>query len=147
MYEDSKLKIVNLPDQKAIKVMRKKLKISQKTLGEKTEIPQSTISRIESNAIDPPYSKFKKIYEFLAQENEKKKEKKVRAANIMSKNVYKIDSQSKIKDAIELMNKHKISQVPILENGQNLGSLTSKRIQMHITDNPDLINLNVLDLK
>ncbi|TXT58307.1 MAG: putative transcriptional regulator with C-terminal CBS domain [Promethearchaeota archaeon] len=147
MYEDSKLKIVNLPDQKAIKVMRKKLKISQKTLGEKTEIPQSTISRIESNAIDPPYSKFKKIYEFLAQENEKKKEKKVRASNIMSKNVYKIDSQSKIKDAIELMNKHKISQVPILENGQNLGSLTSKRIQMHITDNPDLINLNVLDLK
>jgi predicted transcriptional regulator len=144
---DSKLKIVNLPDPKTIKVMREKLKISQKELYEKTGIPQSTISRIESEKIDPPYSKFKRIYEYLAQENEKRKEAKIRAENIMSREVYKIDSKSKIKEAIELMNKHKISQVPILEDGKNLGSLTSKKIQKHITDNPDLMNLKVLDLK
>jgi predicted transcriptional regulator len=144
---DSKLKIVNLPDPKAIKVMREKLKISQKELDEKTGIPQSTISRIESEKIDPPYSKFKRIYEYLAKENEKRKEAKIRAENIMSRKVYKIDSKSKIKDAIELMNKYKISQIPILEGSKNLGSLTSKKIQKHITDNPDLMNLKVLDLK
>jgi len=144
---DSKLKIVNLPDPKTIKVMREKLKISQKELDEKTGIPQSTISRIESEKIDPPYSKFKRIYEYLAKENEKRKDAKIRAENIMSRKVYKIDSKSKIKDAIELMNKHKISQIPILEDGKNLGSLTSKKIQKHITDNPDLMNLKILDLK
>lgn len=144
---DSKLKIVNLPDPKTIKVMREKLKISQKELDEETGIPQSTISRIESEKIDPPYSKFKRIYEYLAKENEKRKEAKIRAENIMSRKVYKIDSKSKIKDAIELMNKYKISQIPILEGSKNLGSLTSKKIQKHITDNPDLMNLKVLDLK
>jgi predicted transcriptional regulator len=144
---DSKLKIVNLPDPKTLKVMREKLKISQKELDEKTGIPQSTISRIESEKIDPPYSKFKRIYEYLAKENEKRKDAKIRAENIMSRKVYKIDSKSKIKDAIELMNKHKISQIPILEDGKNLGSLTSKKIQKHITDNPDLMNLKILDLK
>lgn len=134
-----------LPDPKVIKILRKKLDISQKSLGEKLRIPQSTISRIESGMIDPPYSKFKKIYEFLQKERVKRESigSKKSAEHVMSKKVLTINSKSSIKDAVNLMNEHSISQVPIIEKGQNLGSLTSKKIQKFITDNPELINADV----
>ena len=65
----------------------------------------------------------------------------------MSKNLLMINSKSSIKDAINLMNEYNISQVPIIQNGQNLGSLTSKKIQKVITDNPELINADVSTIK
>ena len=42
-----------LPDLSHIKYLRKSLNISQKELGEKLSIPQSTISRIENTTMDP----------------------------------------------------------------------------------------------
>ena len=48
----------SLPDLTKIKELRKKLYISQKELGQKLGIQQSTISRIENGTIDPPYSKY-----------------------------------------------------------------------------------------
>ena len=138
-----------LPDTDNIKSLRKKLDINQKELGEILKIPQSTISRIESGRIDPPYSKFKRIYEFLQNERIKRESlgRKTTAEHVMSKNLLMINSKSTIKDAINLMNEYKISQVPIIQNGQNLGSLTSKRIQKVITDNPELINADVSTIK
>ena len=42
------------------------------------------------------------------------------------------------------MNQYKISQIPIIsEEGINIGSITSKKIQKSIIDNPDIINIEV----
>ncbi|MFX1237427.1 MAG: CBS domain-containing protein [Promethearchaeota archaeon] len=65
----------------------------------------------------------------------------------MTRQIISINSQSSIKNAIDLMNQHDLSQIPILDKNQNLGSLTAKKIQKFIADNPDLKNVNVLDLK
>ena len=134
-----------LPNTDEIKNLRKKLNISQKLLGEKLKIPQSTISRIENGRIDPPYSKFKIIYEYLKNERIKRESSgaKTSAENVMSKELLFIHSKSSIKEAINLMNDYNISQVPIIEKRQNLGSITSKRIQKFITDNPELIHAEV----
>ncbi|HEC38195.1 MAG TPA: CBS domain-containing protein [bacterium] len=138
-----------LPGTREIKNLRKKLNINQKELGKKLRIPQSTISRIENRRIDPPYSKFKKIYEFLQNERIKRESIGARtsAEHIMSKNLLTINSKSSIKDAINLLNEYSISQVPIIESGQNMGSLTSKKIQKFITDNPEIINADVSTIK
>ena len=132
-----------LPSLSDIKRLRKKLNISQKILGEKLKLSQSIISRIESGAVDPPYSKLKRIYEYLENERKIREKSKKHAENIMTQDLYSIKLNSTIRDAVELMNKYEISQLPIIENNLNLGSITSKKIQKSITDNPQIINMDV----
>jgi len=136
-----------LPDFSQIKNLRKSLNISQKELGEKLQISQSTISRIENGTMDPPYSKFKIIYEFLENEKRSRKRSKKHAKDILTPEVISIKPQSTVKDAVELMTKYNISQIPILENNQNYGSITSKKIQKYITDDPVILKLKVTDIK
>lgn len=137
-----------LPELLDIKIIRKSLNISQKELGEELDIPQSTISRIENGTMDPPYSKFKKIYEYLHLHRMKIEETKRTAADIMTKKIYSVNSKSTIRDAIEKMNEFSISQLPIIEaEGQNLGSITAKKIQKLIIDNPELVHATVIKFK
>ncbi|MCK4238053.1 MAG: helix-turn-helix domain-containing protein [Candidatus Lokiarchaeota archaeon] len=72
--------------------MRKKLKLSQKELGIACGISQPIISRIEQGKLDPPYSKAKKIFEYLEslKPNGRKSEKK--AKDIMTKEVIFLNS-------------------------------------------------------
>lgn len=132
-----------LPSLNEIKHLRKKLNISQKELGEKLNIPQSTISRIENGATDPPYSKLKRIFEYLDFQRSEREKSKKHAEDIMVKKIISIKSDSTIRNAVTLMNEFGISQLPIIENNQNLGSITSKKIQRYITDNPEVINMDV----
>jgi predicted transcriptional regulator len=132
-----------LPSLSDIKRLRKKLSISQKELGDELNIPQSTISRIENGTIDPPYSKLKRIFEYLEIQRRTREKSKKHAGDIMVEEIISIKSNSTIRNAVDLMNEYGISQLPIIENNQNLGSITSKKIQKYITDNPEVINIDV----
>jgi acetoin utilization protein AcuB len=137
-----------LPDQKKIKQLRERLNISQSKLGKELDIVQSTISRIENGSIDPPYSKFKKIYDYLlSQQRARKSSGKITAQDVMTKDIKSIDEQSTVKDAIDMMNKYKISQVPIISDKNNLGSITAKKIQSWITSNKSVKSMKAIDIK
>ena len=136
-----------LPSLSDIKRLRKKLNISQKTLGEKLKISQSIISRIESGAVDPPYSKLKRIYEYLENERKIREKSKKLAEDVMTRDLHSITLNSTIRDAVDLMNKYEISQLPIIKKNLNLGSITSKKIQKSIADNPQIINMDVSLIK
>ncbi len=136
-----------LPSLSNIKRLRKKLNITQKELGEELNIPQSTISRIENGTIDPPYSKVKRIYEYLENQRKIREKSKKHAEDIMVETIISIKSHSTIRKAVDLMNEYEISQLPIIENNQNLGSVTSKKIQRYITDTPKVINMDVSLIK
>jgi len=122
-----------LPDPLEIKTLRKSLNISQKELGEKLNISQSTISRIENGTMDPPYSKFKQIYEFLENERISRKRSIKHAVDILTPEIIFINPHSTVKEAVELMTKYNISQIPIIESNHNYGSITAKKIQGYIT--------------
>jgi cystathionine beta-synthase len=136
-----------LPSLRDLKRMRKKLGISQEELGKILDIPQSTISRIENSTMDPPYSRLKKIYEYLENEQKIREKSKKQAKDIMTKNIITITNGSTIRTAITLMNKHEISQLPIIEKNHNLGSITSKKIQKYIIDHPGFLNKDVSLIK
>lgn len=131
------------PDLKEIKVLRKRLDISQEELSKIINVKQSTISRMENEEIDPPYSKVKEVFEFLEHETMIRKKKEKKATDIMSNNPIFINSRSSVKEAVELMNKYNISQLPILDDNKNLGSITAKKIQKIIIDNHELINAEI----
>ncbi|MFW9987849.1 MAG: CBS domain-containing protein [Candidatus Odinarchaeota archaeon] len=136
-----------LPSLNDIRRLRKKLNISQKTLGEQLNLSQSIISRIESGEVDPPYSKLKKIYEYLENERKIREKSKKHADNFMSSDLHSIKLSTTIREAVDLMNKYEISQLPIIENNINLGSITSKKVQKSITDNPEIIKMDVSLIK
>ncbi|MBY9020711.1 MAG: helix-turn-helix domain-containing protein [Candidatus Lokiarchaeota archaeon] len=137
----------SLPDSSRIRDLRKSLNISQKELGEKLSISQSTISRIENGTMDPPYSKFKQIYEFLENERIARERSTKHAVDILTPELIFINPHSTVRDAVELMTLYNISQLPILDNNQNYGSITAKKIQEYIADDPIILNLKVTDIK
>ena len=61
----------------------------------------------------------------------------------MTKNPINITSKSSIKEAVKLMTDYNISQLPLIEDGKNLGSITAKKIQKIIIDNPELKNADI----
>jgi len=136
-----------LPSLSEVKRLRKKLNISQKELADELRFAQSTISRIENGSIDPPYTKFKKIFEYLENEKSKRKKSELYAKDIMSREVISISPGSSIRDAVELMNDHGYSQLPLLENKNNFGSITSKKIQKSITENPEILGVDISLIK
>ena len=131
------------PELLEIKRLRNKLDISQENLAHQVGLTQSTITRIEKGEVDPPYSKVKKIFEYLESEKLKRKELKKKAETIMTRQIKLISPSTKIKKAIELMNEYNISQLPILDANKNVGSISSKKIQKIIIESPDLLNAHV----
>lgn len=151
MHKKHKIETVcrmqNFPSLSEIKPLRKKLNISQKELAEIMKLTQSTISRIESGTVDPPYSKVKDIFEYLEGERFARKKSKRQAKDIMTRKIISITPTSSIRDAVELMNDHGYSQLPLLEGNDNYGSITSKKIQKIITDNPKMLGADVSLIK
>ncbi len=132
-----------LPELMEIKLLRRKLNINQKDFEKDLKIPQATISRIENGRGNPSYFTVKRIFKYLEDKRTERENPERKAENIMSKKIISIDSQSSIKEAVGLMNRHNVSQIPILENNQYIGSITAKKIQKFITDNSELINAKV----
>ncbi|MHA2181806.1 MAG: CBS domain-containing protein [Promethearchaeota archaeon] len=130
-----------------IKPLRKKLDISQKDLADEMKLTQSTISRIESGTVDPPYSKVKNIFEYLESERISREESEKHAKDIMTRKIISIKPTSSIRDAVELMSDHGYSQLPLLEKNDNYGSITSKKIQKIITDNSTMLGAEVSLIK
>jgi cystathionine beta-synthase len=87
------------------------------------------------------------IYEYLEKEQNKRKRSKRQAKDIMTGDIKSIKPNSTIREAVEIMNEHSISQLPIIENNHNYGSITSKKIQKYITDTPKILDADVSLIK
>jgi len=104
-----------------IKQIRKSLGLTQSELAKKANVSQSLIAKIESGKIDPTFTKTKKIFETLAY-MEKKEE--IKAEEVMKKNVISISPHEDIKDSIQKMKKHNISQMPVIDDHKAIGLIS-----------------------
>jgi predicted transcriptional regulator len=107
-----------------IKRKRKKLGITQKKLAELVGVSQPLIARIESGDIDPKLSLVKKIFEVL----ESLEGKKVNAKSVMNPDVMYAKPEQSLREVIEVMLKYGISQMPVVELGRVLGTITESSI-------------------
>lgn len=114
-----------LPDIGEIKRRRKRLGLTQKEIAALAGVSQSIIAKIESGKVKPTYYSVKKIIEAL--DNVEKEEKTV-AKDIMNTKIVYIGKDDKVRKVINVMNRTSYSQIPVLEKGHPVGTVTEKTV-------------------
>lgn len=107
-------------DVEEIKRRRKKLGITQKRLAELVGVSQPMIARIESGTVDPKLSLVRKIFRAL----EEIDGKSITSMDIMTSPVVTVSVDDTLLKAIELMERHNISQLPVIESDIPIGSIS-----------------------
>ena len=107
---------------KLIKELREERGISQQKLAEAIGVSQAHIAKIENEKVNPTLSIVNNIMSILKEDHQ------VKCKKIMRKNIVSITPDTKILDAIKLMKNFEISQIPVIEKGMCLGSITEKTI-------------------
>ena len=108
-----------------IKKIRKQLNLTQHQFAKQVGVSQSLIAKIESERIDPSYSKAKKILEAIEHLG---KEEQGKAADIMTKSIIAVTPKESIKAAFEKMKKADISQLPVIESNKSIGIVSESTI-------------------
>ena len=114
-----------LPELGEIKKKRKTMGITQTELSKKTGVSQSLIAKMESNAIVPSYTNARKIFDFFESVHEKHRAK---AEDFMTKKIISVRTDSTIKSAIKIMEKNSVSQLPVINESKNLGTISEKSV-------------------
>lgn len=119
----------------SIKIKRKKIGMTQNALAKSAGISQSLLAKLESGKVEASYSKVQRIFDVL-DKSEKTNEKKAR--DIMTKNVISAKPSDILKEVISKMKSHAISQMPVIEKGRQIGSISETGIISKMTDYKDI---------
>lgn len=115
---------------KDIKQTRVRLGLTQVQLARVANVSQSVIAKLEAGRIDPSYSTAQRI--FAALESHRKKST-IKAKEIMHKGVISVNPNNTVEQAIKLMRKYAISQIPVC-NPTPVGLVTETTILNHLNN-------------
>ena len=128
---------------KYIKQLRIDSGLSQSELAKLARVSQAHVAKIENESVDPRLSTVNRILFVLSS-----RKKKLSCRDVMNTNIVSADPDMPIEKAIKLMRKFEISQVPVFQGKNNVGSISEstvvrnlgrnlKRLQIkHILDKP-----------
>jgi len=111
---------MELPTPESIKKRRVKLGLTQAALAEKASVSQPLIARIESGDVDPRLSTIRSIITAL----DEMERCKVTAKDLMTFPVIAVTPSDTVDHAVKLMEKHGFSQLPVIEEGVPVGSIS-----------------------
>lgn len=121
---------------KYIKELRESARISQTELAELANISQAHIAKIETEKVNPRLSTVNALLTIL-----KKKEKRALCGDIMSRKIIPVKPHDSVKKAVQLMRSFGISQMPVMERGHIVGSVSEGTIIKHIDKNPAYVKI------
>lgn len=124
---------MSLPTPEDVRRMRIMAGLTQKELAERAGVSQSLIARIEAGTVDPRLSTLRKILKALTPSIGD-----LKAEQVMHKPVIWVDVDEPVKNVVELMEKYGISQVPVLEKGNVVGTIHESTLLRYFlkTKNP-----------
>lgn len=101
--------------------------LTQNRLAKMIGVSQAHIAKIEGEKVDPRLSTVNKILEILESGKGRK------CGEIMTKNVITARPKDKIREASEIMVKHAISQLPIIDEERVIGMITEETIVRNLS--------------
>lgn len=113
-----------LPKLSEISRLRKKFKITQTELAEKAGVSQSLIARLETDKVDPRYSKVANVFRAL---NELKG-REILAKELMTSGVVGIQTNDSMEETARIMKKCNVSQMPVFDRKKVVGSISERVI-------------------
>ncbi len=119
-----------------IKEMREAAGISQTELSRLADISQAHIAKIETEKVNPRLSTVNTLLTIL-----KKREKRTLCRSVMSRKIITIKPKDTAKKAVHLMRSFGISQLPVMERGSVIGSVSEGTILKHIDKNPAYVRI------
>jgi predicted transcriptional regulator len=108
-----------------VKRMRRVLGLTQSQLASLSGVSQSLIAKIEAGRVDPSYTRTSRIFDVLESHQRKGG---ARASEIMVKEVVVADPDWTVGEAVKIMNRRAISQLPIVRGGEVVGSVSEKTL-------------------
>jgi predicted transcriptional regulator len=115
-------------DVKDIKATRMRVGLTQAQLAGEAGVSQSVIAKIEAGRIDPGYSLAQRILAALERHRRKNAPK---AKDVMHKKIVVVKPSAAVAQAIKLMRKHGISQLPV-QDVKVIGIITETTILNHL---------------
>ncbi|MBD3210660.1 CBS domain-containing protein [Candidatus Micrarchaeota archaeon] len=112
-------------DLRKIGKIRKRLGLTQKRLAALAGVSQSLIAKIESGKIDPAYSK---VVQIMAALEEKQSREKKTLEDVMTEKIISVKPSDSVEKAVRFMREGDISQIPVLDAGSCVGSLSDSSI-------------------
>jgi predicted transcriptional regulator len=116
-----------LPTPKEFRHLRKKAGLTQKRLAHESGVSQSLIARIEKGDIDTRLSTAEKILSVI-RKTESKRPRVHTLSDIMASPVLYCRPNDPLRRAAQLMLSNGISQIPIMEEGRPIGSISDSQI-------------------
>ena len=121
-----------------IKEQRRKCGMTQHQLARAAGVSQSLIAKIESGRVDAAYSKVTAILEALSRVQLAAEKT---AKEIMHPNVRAAGTDETLHSAVQLMQKLSISQMPVMEGKQAVGSISEEKILEKYSNDPKRISV------
>lgn len=134
---------MQVPTPEDLKRKRIDLGLTQSDLARRAGVSQPLIARIELGDVDPRLSTVSKI---LAAFDEARKEQQILARDIVSSPVIHVRPGQPVEEAIAIMSEQSFSQMPVIENGIPVGSISEDTIVKTIAVNKPLAHMKVSDL-
>ena len=107
--------------------LRRSLGLSQVELASLAGVSQSAIAKIERGQMSPSYDVAKRILERLDAER-KRKEHGATVVDVRTKRVVSVGPALPLEAAVAEMRRHQFSQLPVIEGGHPVGSLSERTI-------------------
>ncbi len=136
---------IPLPSIDDLRKLRRKLSLTQSEVARLAGVSQSLVSQIESGEVDPRLSTLRRIVDAL---NREESGREILAEDIYIRNLIYVSPQDLVTEAANTMWANSISQLPVIHNGKNLGSISEKSITAQIAKGSamDLANKTIEEI-
>ncbi|MEF8780749.1 MAG: CBS domain-containing protein [Haloferacaceae archaeon] len=121
---------MELPTPQDLRERRTALDLTQSELADAAEVSQPLIARIEGGDVDPRLSTLRRIVNAL----EEAEGDVVRAEDLMHESVVSVEPDDAVGEAVDLMEREAYSQLPVLQNGIPVGSISQADV-VHAGEN------------